>query len=64
MKEYEVMKAAGNGINEEFEAKERGWKKTIEEIFSLMTELTGNTSGQKVEKNSVEEQRGFAISWK
>ena len=46
MKEYEDMKAAGNEKNEEFEAKEKRWKKTIEEIFSLMKELTGRTSGQ------------------
>ena len=34
MKEFEEMKAAGNGKNEEFEAKGKGWKQTMEEIFS------------------------------
>ena len=31
--------------------KKKGWKNMIEEMFSLTKELTGNTSGQKVEKN-------------
>ena len=35
MKEYEDMKAAGNEKKEEFEAKEKGRKKTIEDIFLL-----------------------------
>ena len=54
MKEYEDMKAAGNGQSEEFEEKEKGWKKTIEEIFSLIKKLLGKTSGQKMEKDSEE----------
>ena len=54
MKEYEDMKAAGNGQSEEFEEKEKGWKKTIEEIFSLIKKLLVKTSGQKMEKDSEE----------
>ena len=34
MKEYKDWKAAGNGKKEDFEAKEKGWKETLEEIFS------------------------------
>ena len=53
----EEMKAASNEKNEEFEERKKGWKKTIEEIFSLMKELTGNTGGQKVEENCEEEHK-------
>ena len=49
MKEFEEMKASGNGKNEEYEAKEKGWKKTMEEIFSLVKEMAGNTVEQKEE---------------
>ena len=62
IKEYENMEAAGNEKNEEFEAKEKRWKKTIEEIFSLMKELTGRTSGQKVEKSAEEGQQEGSLS--
>ena len=56
MKDFEDWKAAGNEKNEEFEAKERGWKKTLEEIFSFVKELTGkaSASGQKIENNAEE----------
>ena len=62
MKEYEDMKAARSGKYEEFEEKEKGWKKTFEEIFSLMKELKGKTRGQKVEKNSEEEHKEVSQS--
>ena len=57
MKEFEDMKAAGNGKNEEFEAKGKEWKQTIEEIFSLMKELTERTCGQKAKENFEEGQK-------
>ena len=44
MKEVEDWKAAGNEKNEEFEANEKGWKETLEEIFSLVKELKGEAS--------------------
>ena len=67
MKEYEDMKAAGNEKKEEFDAKEKGRKKTIEEIFSLVKELTGraSASGQKVETGAGKRaERGLATSKK
>ena len=61
----EEMKAASNEKNEECEEREKGWKKTIEEIFSLMKDLTGKSGGQKVEENCEEgAQRSLAVSRK
>ena len=42
MEEYEQMKASRNEKNEKFEAKEKGWQKTIEEIFSLVKGMNGS----------------------
>ena len=55
MKEYEEMKASGNEKNEKFEAREKGWQKTIEAVLSLVKEMKGSAddSGQK-EENSIE----------
>ena len=54
MKDYEDWKAAGNEKNEENEAKEKGWKEILEQLFSLVKELQGraSASGQKAEKNA------------
>ena len=51
MKEYEEMKASENGFNEEDETKDKGWKNKIEEIPSLMKEMTGRISEQKLKGN-------------
>ena len=67
MKEYEEMKASGNEKNEKFEAREKGWQKTIEEVLSLVKEMNGtaNDSGQKRRKEyGRRAKRGFAISRK
>ena len=59
VKEYENWKTAGNEKNEEFEANEKGWKETLEEIFSLVKELTGkaSASGQKKLKRVLKKER-------
>ena len=59
MKEYEDWKVAGNGKEEDFEAKERGWKETLEEIFSLVKEFKGNAcaDGQILGKRAEEGQK-------
>ena len=62
MKYYEEMKASGNGKHEEYEAIEKGWRKTTEEILSLMKELTGRTSEQKVKENLGEGQKEVSQS--
>ena len=47
IKEYVEMKGVKS---EEFEAKAKEWKNMIEEIFSLMKELTGKNSGKIIRK--------------
>ena len=59
VEEYEEVEAQGSGKYEEYEAKEKGWKGTIEEILSLMKELTGRTSEEKVKENLEEGQKKF-----
>ena len=60
MKECEETKASGNGKNEEYEEKEKRWKKTIEEIFPLVKEMAGNTVKHKEEESS--EATGVGLS--
>ena len=45
------MKASENGLNEEDEAKDEVWKNKTAEILSLMKEMTGRTSEQKLKNN-------------
>ena len=47
MKEFKYIKASGKGKNEEYDAKEKGWNKTIEDIFSLVKEMAGRTPYSK-----------------
>ena len=56
MKKYEDMKAAGNEKNEEFGAKEKGWKKTIEDVFSFVKVVRGASANRQNVLKSAEGQ--------
>ena len=57
IKEFEEMKTSVSGVNEEDEAKEKGWMNKIEEILSLMKQFTGGINEQKVIANLEEGQK-------
>ena len=59
VEEYEYWKVAGNEKKEDFEAREKGWKGTLEELLSLVKDVHGNASanGQQHGKRAEEGQK-------